>query len=336
MLAARRGFLSGANWHSARHSLPPNTQTYIGESSADLIAKVKSGEIVGAMIKGVPLDPEGELLTFPSTTITPQAVFFKPGSESESMQEAVDAALVRMLAAGKAQEARQNNPPNNCAQPKLTALAAQQRLIRAPRVLLRVDIEIHTCKSQEDHLGNFPFPPAVDVLAGADSVLKDVLETRVLKVTEYAGSAHSTGCEHECACGTDASLTPTCTGTATDTVATPDCAAAFASAGDALAASCPEGCTHFATPDWFSGTADCFPFGDSWDQTTHCCACRADSMTCEEGDYCEDPPALPLRRLTRSIRVVRRGTGRRLHAGWAERRRQPPRLLAGVHRQPDR
>jgi len=135
--AARRGFLSGANWHSARHSLPPNTQTYIGESSADLIAKVKSGEIVGAMIKGVPLDPEGELLTFPSTTITPQAVFFKPGSESESMQEAVDAALVRMLAAGKAQEARQNNPPNNCAQPKLTALAAQQRLIRAPRVAAR-------------------------------------------------------------------------------------------------------------------------------------------------------------------------------------------------------
>ena len=138
MRAARRGFLSTANWHSARHSLPPNTQTYIGQSSADLIAKVKSGEIVGAMIKGVPLDPEGELLTFPSTTITPQAVFFKPGGESESMQEAVDAALVRMLAAGKAQEARQNNPPNNCAQPKLTALAEPQRLIRAPRVLLRV------------------------------------------------------------------------------------------------------------------------------------------------------------------------------------------------------
>ena len=137
MRAARRGFLSGANWHSARHSLPPNTQTYIGQSSADLIAKVKSGEIVRAMIKGVPLDPEGELLTFPSTTITPQAVFFKPGGESESMQEAVDAALVRMLAAGKAQEARQNNPPNICAQPKLTALAAQQRLIRAPRVAAR-------------------------------------------------------------------------------------------------------------------------------------------------------------------------------------------------------
>ena len=299
MRAARRGFLSTANWHSARHSLPPNTQTYIGQSSADLIAKVKSGEIVGAMIKGVPLDPEGELLTFPSTTITPQAVFFAPGSESESMQEAVDAALVRMLAAGKAQEARQNNPPNNCAQPKLTALAEPQRLIRAPRVLLRVDIEIHTCKSQEDHLDSFPFPPAADVLAGADSVLKDVLQTRVLKVTEYAGSAHSTGCEHECACGTDASLTPTCTGTATNTAATPDCAAAFAAAGDTLAASCPDGCTHFATPAWFpaGSTADCYTLGDSWDPATHCCACRPNSMTCTEGDNCEDPhahSALPL------------------------------------------
>ena len=45
--------------------------------------------------------------------------------------------------------------------------------------MLRVDIESHTCKSQEDHLGNFPFPPAVDVLAGADSVLKDVLHEAI-------------------------------------------------------------------------------------------------------------------------------------------------------------
>ena len=36
----------------------------------------------------------------------------------------------------------------------------------------------------------------------------------------------------------------TCTGTATDTSATPDCAAAFAGASDALAASCPAGCTY--------------------------------------------------------------------------------------------
>ena len=158
--------------------------------------------------------------------------------------------------------------------------------------MLRVDIEIHTCKSQEDHLGNFPFPPAADVLAGPDSVLKDVLQTRVLNIAEYASSAHSTGCEHECACGTDANLaTAACTGTATNTTATPDCAAVLPSAG-----SCPEGCT-LSSPAWLSGTADCFSFGDSWDQTTHCCACRANSMTCTEGDNCEDPharSALPL------------------------------------------
>merc|ERR1719428_2289679 len=35
-----------------------------------------------------------------------------------------------------------------------------------------------------------------------------------------------------------------CGGTATDTTATPDCAAAFAAASDTLAASCPAGCTY--------------------------------------------------------------------------------------------
>ena len=41
----------------------------------------------------------------------------------------------------------------------------------------------------------------------------------------------------------------TCTGTATDAVATPDCAAAFGGAGDTLAASCPAGCTYvYADP----------------------------------------------------------------------------------------
>merc|ERR1719428_1410688 len=37
-----------------------------------------------------------------------------------------------------------------------------------------------------------------------------------------------------------------CGGTATDTTATPDCAAAFAAASDTLAASCPAGCTYAA------------------------------------------------------------------------------------------
>merc|ERR1719428_1336445 len=35
-----------------------------------------------------------------------------------------------------------------------------------------------------------------------------------------------------------------CGGTATDTTATPDCAAAFAAAANTLAASCPAGCTY--------------------------------------------------------------------------------------------
>jgi hypothetical protein len=147
------GFLSTANWHSAKHSLPTNTLTLIDSSASELIGKVESGEIVGAMIKGVPQDPNSVLNTWPSATITPQAIFLAPGAESRSMTEAVDAALVRMLSKGKAQEARQHNMPNNY-------------------------IEIHTCKAQESDLEKFPFPPAADVLAGPDSVLKTVLTSR--------------------------------------------------------------------------------------------------------------------------------------------------------------
>ena len=147
------GFLSVANWHSAKHSLPTNTLRDISTTTGELIAKVESGAIIAAMIKGEPLDEDNILHTWPSDTVTPQAVLLAPGSQSRSMTEAVDAAIVRMLSKGKAQEARQNNMPNNY-------------------------MEIHTCKSQADHLGSFPFPPAADVLSGPDSVLKAVLTTR--------------------------------------------------------------------------------------------------------------------------------------------------------------
>ena len=114
-----------------------------------------NGEIIAAMIKGAPLDPNDVLNTWPSDTVTPQSVFLAPGQQSRSMTEAVDASIVRMLSAGKAQEARQNNLPNN-------------------------HMEIHTCKAQGDDLDKFPFPPADLVMSGPDSVLKTVLTTRAL------------------------------------------------------------------------------------------------------------------------------------------------------------
>jgi hypothetical protein len=107
------GFLSQANWHSAKHSLPPTTVVHVGASAEELVRMVQQGELVGAMIKGVPLDADGTLYTFASLTVTPQAVFLQPGAASKDMLDAIDAAIVRMLAAGKAQEARANNPPNN-------------------------------------------------------------------------------------------------------------------------------------------------------------------------------------------------------------------------------
>ena len=149
------GFLSVANWHSAKHSLPTNTLAIIVDNSTELRVQVESGDLIAAMIKGEPLDPNNVLNTWPSDTVTPQAVFLAPGQRSRSMTEAVDASIVRMLSAGKAQEARQNNLPNNY-------------------------MEIHTCKAQAAHLDSFPFPPADRVINGPDSVLKTVLTTREL------------------------------------------------------------------------------------------------------------------------------------------------------------
>ena len=149
------GFLSQANWHSAKHSLPINTYAVIASDVAELTAMVESGQIIAAMIKGEPLDPDGVLNKWPSDTVTPQAIFLAPGEKSRSMTEAVDASIVRMLSNGKAQEARQNNLPNNY-------------------------MEIHTCKAQLAHVDSFPFPPADRVIAGPDSVLKTVLTTREL------------------------------------------------------------------------------------------------------------------------------------------------------------
>jgi hypothetical protein len=228
------GFLSLANWHSARHSLPATTLHYLGHSTDDLVAKVQSGAIIGAVINGVPLDPTGSLHTFASAAVTPKAALFKPGPESDTMREAIGASLVRMLAKGKAQQARQNNMPNNY-------------------------VEVHTCKAQESDWDHFPFPNATNVLAGANSVLKRVLTSRVLKITEYAASAHNStvpaaSCEAACSC---------------------------VDADNTACASCAGGCV---------------TTGDSWAPQKKCCSCSA-ATSCtvgadwaQDGDYTVNPP----------------------------------------------
>jgi hypothetical protein len=228
------GFLSQANWHSARHMLPTNAQRYIGSSTTDLVAKVIDGSLVGAMIKGVPLDPQGQLETFLSDTVTPQAVLFKPGDESATMREAVDAAIVRLLARGKAQEARRSNPPNSY-------------------------MEIHTCKAQESDWGSFPFPDKTAVLGGPDSVLKRVLQTKTIRMAEYAAVARTRGCEVQCSCRSDAATLGACSGV-----------------GEV----------------WYGS------LGDSWAPAPQCCACPGGmDSNCtggddwaQDGDYTVTPP----------------------------------------------
>ena len=257
------GFLSAANWHSAMHTLPPNTQKRIAASTGELVQLVESGEIVGAVINGVPLDPNGVLQTFISETVTPKAVLFKPGAGSRSMQEAIDASIVRMLAKGKAQDARQNNLPNSY-------------------------LEIHNCKALESDWYRFPFPNETAVLTGPDSVLKRVLQTRTLKTAEYAASAHSSGCGAQCLCSdTNAA---SCINTSDTTNA--GCANDFAAAPGTAASNCASGCRYFPG----TSSAACVSLGDSWDPQQRCCACTANSSCtvgddwAQDGDYTASPP----------------------------------------------
>ena len=71
-----------------------------------------------------------------------------------------------------------------------------------------------------------------------------------------------------------------CTGTANDIVQTPDCAAAFAGAGDTLPASCPAGCTY---TEAFTQTG-CLYTGHVWDEETDRCSDVSGRGYCEDGD----------------------------------------------------
>lgn len=167
------GFLSAANWHPVKHALPLNTVAYFGTSTDDLINKVKSGDLVAALIKGMPLDPGNNLNTWQSATVTTQAMFFTPNSNSNDLHNAMDAALVRMLAKGKAQQAKLDHPPNN-------------------------HLEVHTCKAQQNDFDKFPFPPAMN----ATGLLADVLTSGTLKMmayAAYAGPNHG-NCQPDCTC----------------------------------------------------------------------------------------------------------------------------------------
>lgn len=71
-----------------------------------------------------------------------------------------------------------------------------------------------------------------------------------------------------------AQTSPVCTGTATDTQATPDCAAAFTSAADTTASSCPAGCLYEGV-DYSACTSTCATCGSACTSLTSQESCEA-------------------------------------------------------------
>lgn len=165
-------FLSQANYDSVHTVLPSSTEAVICDathatckSTADMIDHIKSGDFVAGLISGLPTaDQAPSLHTFSSTVISLRAMFMAPANSQETphgslataqssyeLSLAVDAAIVRLQSAGKDEEVRQNNLPFEFA-------------------------AVHTCRTDDPSI--FTVPNS----AAAEGLLKEVLDTKVLKI----------------------------------------------------------------------------------------------------------------------------------------------------------
>jgi len=149
------GFLSDANYRSIHTVLSPMVVPVIYSDTDDLYAAVENGNVVAAMISGLP-DTQ-RFSVFSTGLISPRTFQMKPGADSRHLMEAVDAAVVRTHNAAEVLQAQERNPPFQA-------------------------VEVHTCRS--DDPSKVPFPDN----ASATGLLQDVLQTRRLRILAY-GSA---------------------------------------------------------------------------------------------------------------------------------------------------
>lgn len=98
------GFLSQGNYETVHDVLPNNTDVVIVGHSNDLEDMVANGTLLAGLVSGVPT--AGRFVTFSSTLISPRAMFVKA-----SLEEHIDAAIVRVLSKGLPQTFAAANPP---------------------------------------------------------------------------------------------------------------------------------------------------------------------------------------------------------------------------------
>jgi len=148
----RMGFLSEANYRSVHTVLSQKVEPVYFTNTADLYEAVETGNVVAALISGVP--DESKFGVFSTELFSPRSFQMSPGNETRDLMEAVDAAVVRTHHAGDVRKAERSNPPFRAA-------------------------EIHTCRSEEPEL--VPFP----VAESATGLLKDVLRKQKLRILAY-------------------------------------------------------------------------------------------------------------------------------------------------------
>ena len=94
------GFLSQGNYESVHTILHSMAEPVIYTGTAELIAAVEAGEVAAGLMSGLPQDPANKLHVFGSGLVSPRAALFQPGSVSDDLLDAVDAAIVRIYTAG--------------------------------------------------------------------------------------------------------------------------------------------------------------------------------------------------------------------------------------------
>lgn len=135
----RVGFLSQGNYETVKDMLPATTTPIIFSHTADLENAVTNGSLVGGLISGT---PGSEFHHFSSTLVSPRAMLTpdKPASDASyrPLLEALDAAIVRVIGAGKVTDISRNHTKSG----KPFAFVA-----------------VHTCKPT-DTFTEFPYPTA--------------------------------------------------------------------------------------------------------------------------------------------------------------------------------
>eukprot|EP00928_Gymnodinium_smaydae_P078902 TRINITY_DN62959_c0_g1_i1.p1 TRINITY_DN62959_c0_g1~~TRINITY_DN62959_c0_g1_i1.p1 ORF type:complete len:363 (-),score=56.29 TRINITY_DN62959_c0_g1_i1:60-1148(-) len=127
------GFISQANYDSVHTVLPSNTEAVIVEHTDELVEMVRNGTLVAGLLSGVPPNEDKALHTFTSTLISPRAVLLSKDANAADMNDAIDAAIVRIQKASKDHAIARSNPPFEF-------------------------VAIRTCRSDDE--AKFPFPAA--------------------------------------------------------------------------------------------------------------------------------------------------------------------------------